>query len=416
MSKTAFHVQVENRDPNYDDRMMNLKPPGMTLVCAQSSLWWAWTFHLRSPSTRFTIRMAEGEDDRKSAVGHADPKIEAQNFAKFCHQYIPKKNEDGSPYPYAALRNLVYFQPYDELGGNAADPETRANLEWLNLYTKYAVDEFKARGLMFSAVNFAEGNPPQKPYDAYDGWPLLFDALRAINTAGPSVAIVGLHTYGFNTGLFDSTDTHLLRFEYLERYLDAQGLNNVYIGLHETGKDTPSFADSYNYYTPKGYATRPDDMTGYTAYANDMIEFDKIISAKRRILWGNWYTLDMLDDGYEVKDHVTQKGPRVIEVYPLFSIVEHYLQASPPQYVLNGQGPIEVPSNTPPSPGEPAAPYEAITTVAGLNLRDGDSDTARLIKSLPLDYPVTVINNGTRRATVRVVIEGTVLRTGVAPK
>lgn len=387
MSKTGFHVQIENRDPNYDDRMMNLKPAGMTVVAAQASLWWILTFHQRSPNTRFIMRMAEGEDGRKAEVGHADPKTAAQSFAKFCDKYIPKNG------PYAELRSVVYFQPYDELGGGAADPQTKAMLEWLNLYTKFAVDEFAARGLSFSGINLAEGNPPQTPYDSYDGWPLMLDALKAINRVGPRVAIVGLHTYGFNTGLFDSTDTHLLRFEYLERYLDAQGLKNAYIGLHETGKDSPSFFQSYDYYAPRGYAKRPDGMTGYTAYANDMVAFDTIISAKWRVLWGNWYTLDMLDDGYEVKDHVTLKGNRVVEVYPLFSIVETYIEGHAPQYVLNGVsgGPIELPTDPPPTTPPPAT---GPILKAGWNLR-----------WLPMISDATKIATTTKEQPVEVVGE-----------
>lgn len=389
MNKTGFHVQLNNRNPNYDERTMALKPPGMTFVCDQSMLWYIMTFKNRSPDTRYFLRTVEGENERKRAVGVADAETEALAYARFCDEYIPKKikNEKGElvDNPNAPLRDVCYFQPYDEIGGPSTDPQTKKNLQWIAQFTKYAVPEFKRRGIKLAAINLSEGCPPIPPYDPYNGWDELLPGIQAINEVGPQVAIVQLHTYGFNKGMFDSKETHLLRFMSLINYIEANNLLNVYIAFGEAGKDSPSFADSYNYYTPDGYDTRPDDMTGYTAYANDWIAFDKLIVQLPRVLWACWYTLDMLEDGYWVADQVRQVGNKIVEMYPLFSIVEKHCQDNRPMYliVLLGE------PTAPPPPVDTDLPKKAhtITEVYIRSTPEYKADLSNVTTVLAADAP-----------------------------
>lgn len=372
MSKPGIHIQLNVRDPNYDQRIRDLQPASFTIVCDRSMWWYVDDLLVKCPRTRIVLRDVQGEDERKGQIGSSDPFDKANRFASHVFDLLTWIRKTHGEAAWKRAVHRVYFAPFDEWGGDEKDTDIVRKLEWVRDHDLAAIAAFAELDIKYMAINLAEGNPPHPPFNHLDGWAILRPVLEAINIVGPHVAVVGLHAYGVGIGMFDQADAHLLRLKFLEQRLDEWHLPNVYIAINEDGKDLPSFFDSFGFYTPLeflGVGRRPDSLSGYTAYANDWVTFDKVLCERAhwRVLWHNWYTLDMLDAGYEVKDHVSQKGNKVTGVYPIFSIAEKYVRENPPFYVLDNLGPIEIPPTDPPPATKPE-PGTYFTTTE-LNVR-----------------------------------------------
>lgn len=314
---------------------------------------------------------------------------------------------------YGAYMKQVYFEGcYNEPGG-LEDPAMRRGLNDFEVERQRLMHNAGYRCCIF---NFsAEANVHDK----------ITEFLPAIRLCAQYGNLFGQHTYGSpqlvdpETGV---TDPAIAPFVFAEEWIAAE--------LRRRGEPVPAFANTEHGIDRiislgrdwKGWRTVPG-LTGYEYFKQIVVTCQRkkrngLVKAVNLFVddtnpGGDWIQYNT-HGGKPARPKQGDPGEPPVTLM----LVDHHRAYSDIGIVVPSGGATAPPPDPTPDPGQPApvAPYEAVVTVDGLNLRDGDSDVAALIKSLPKGYAVTVLNDGTRRAKVRVVIEGTVLRTGVKPK